>query len=282
MGRLDARPMSAPGDACARWIRDGRRRRHARRRHGPPNAMPLRSSPRRPAPRQSDPRRPRHGPAKSLSTYGYPRATAPTLQRVASEGAVFERALAPAPWTLPSQATMFTGRQPHEHGADWSKPLDSRYPTLAEALPRAAIDSRVRGEHAERHPLPRTRARVHSFRRFAGLGRPPGAQHVDRPPDRRPGSLRHWLNYHEVADRQPAERITTNFLTWVRANRERPFFAFLNYFDAHDPYLPPDPFSTSPDHVAVPRLASGTPESHRGRWTGENCLLSKDRRRSRI
>jgi arylsulfatase A-like enzyme len=45
-------------------------------------------------------------------------------------------------------------------------------------------------------------------------------------------------------DRQPAERITSNFLTWLRANRERPFFAFLNYFDAHDPYLPPEPFAT--------------------------------------
>ena len=30
------------------------------------------------------------------------------------------------------------------------------------------------------------------------------------------------------------------FLDWLRRERrDRPFFAFLNYFDAHDPYVPP-------------------------------------------
>jgi arylsulfatase A-like enzyme len=183
--------------------------------------------------------------AKSLSTYGYPRATAPTLQRVASEGAVFERALAPAPWTLPSQATMFTGRQPHEHGADWSKPLDSRYPTLAEAL--RARGYATAGFAANTLNVTRFHGLARGFIHFEDLPVSAGRLALSTSIGRLivgQGSLRHWLNYHEVADRQPAERITTNFLTWMRANRERPFFAFLNYFDAHDPYLPPDPFAT--------------------------------------
>ena len=29
------------------------------------------------------------------------------------------------------------------------------------------------------------------------------------------------------------------FLDWLPTHKEEPFFAFLNYFDAHDPYLAP-------------------------------------------
>ncbi len=183
--------------------------------------------------------------SKSLGTYGYPRATAPALQRVASEGAVFERALAPAPWTLPSHATMFTGRQPHEHGADWSKPLDGRYPTLAEAL--RARGYATAGFAANTLNVTRIHGLARGFIHFEDLPVSAGGLALSTSIGRLivgQGSLRHWLNYHEVADRQPAERITSNFLTWLGANRERPFFAFLNYFDAHDPYLPPDPFAT--------------------------------------
>ena len=37
-------------------------------------------------------------------------------------------------WTLPSHASMFTGRWPHELSAGWFTPLDGTYPTLAEFL----------------------------------------------------------------------------------------------------------------------------------------------------
>ena len=38
-------------------------------------------------------------------------------------------------------------------------------------------------------------------------------------------------------------RINDDFLGWLRRRRQdRPFFAFLNYFDAHDPYVPPAEF----------------------------------------
>ena len=36
-----------------------------------------------------------------------------------------------------------------------------------------------------------------------------------------------------------APEVTGNFLNWVSSNDERPFFAFLNYMEAHNPYLPP-------------------------------------------
>ena len=37
-----------------------------------------------------------------------------------------------------------------------------------------------------------------------------------------------------------AREINDAFLDWLRRRRtDRPFFAFLNYFDAHAPYMPP-------------------------------------------
>ncbi len=45
--------------------------------------------------------------------------------------------------------------------------------------------------------------------------------------------------------RKSAEEINGAFLAWLaHAEAGRPFFAFLNYCDAHAPYLPPDPFAT--------------------------------------
>ena len=37
-----------------------------------------------------------------------------------------------------------------------------------------------------------------------------------------------------------AREINDSFLNWLSRRRpDRPFFAFLNYFDAHEPYVPP-------------------------------------------
>lgn len=55
--------------------------------------------------------------AKHLSLYGYGRPTTPHLERLAQECSVFTRCLAPACWTVPSHASLFTGLYPSQHGA---------------------------------------------------------------------------------------------------------------------------------------------------------------------
>ncbi|MBV8217148.1 MAG: sulfatase-like hydrolase/transferase, partial [Solirubrobacterales bacterium] len=68
------------------------------------------------------------------SSYGYERPTTPTLERLAQQGIRFDEARATAPWTLPSHASFFTGRWPHELDVRWLTPLRGQSPTLAEYL----------------------------------------------------------------------------------------------------------------------------------------------------
>ena len=72
--------------------------------------------------------------AGHLSLHGYDRPTSPTLEGLARRGVRFDRVQATSSWTLPSHASFFTGRWPHELSAGWLTPLDATYPTLAEYL----------------------------------------------------------------------------------------------------------------------------------------------------
>ena len=75
--------------------------------------------------------------ADHLSTYGYSRETSPNITKLASQGVLFQNAIAATSWTLPSHASILTGVLPHETGAD--RPdgsVDQSMPTVAEAFRR--------------------------------------------------------------------------------------------------------------------------------------------------
>src|SRR5262249_6545460 len=51
--------------------------------------------------------------------------------------------------------------------------------------------------------------------------------------------LREFLGYHQYLGRKTAAELSEGFLNWLEGrDRRRPFFAFLNYFDTHTPYIP--------------------------------------------
>ncbi|MGF1503659.1 MAG: sulfatase-like hydrolase/transferase, partial [Anaerolineae bacterium] len=73
--------------------------------------------------------------AERMSVYGYQKETTPVLGEFAEDATVFERAFAPAPWTVPSHASMFTGLYPTVHQTTQSyATLPDEIPTLAELL----------------------------------------------------------------------------------------------------------------------------------------------------
>jgi len=179
--------------------------------------------------------------ADHLSGYGYSRETSPNLDHVAQMGVLFEEAFAAASWTLPSHASLLTGRYPSQHGAEMG-PLDGRYPTIGEVF-------RSRGYRTGAFS-----ANSFFFCRRMGLGR--GFVHFDD----YSGSLIqaavrtcYGRNLEAVLNRlglkifpvrRTAPEINSSFLRWVDSRPHRPFFAVLNYFDVHDPYFPPQPYRT--------------------------------------
>jgi arylsulfatase A-like enzyme len=54
--------------------------------------------------------------ADHVGVYGYPRDTTPTIDAVANDGILFERAYAQANWTKPSVASLMTGLYVRNHG----------------------------------------------------------------------------------------------------------------------------------------------------------------------
>lgn len=178
--------------------------------------------------------------AASLSLYGHARPTSPELERLGREGVVFDQALAPAPWTLPSHASMFTGRWPHELSTGWFRPLDGRDSTLAEAL--AARGYRTGGFVANLIYTDYEKGLARGFQRYEDF--PLGLATLLRSctltrrlSDTR--AFRVLLGTDQVLGRKHAAEVNAEFLAWQATAGPRPFFAFLNYFDAHDPYLPP-------------------------------------------
>jgi len=156
--------------------------------------------------------------ADHTSAYGYSRPTTPRLDALAQQGLLFEHARAVAPWTLPSHASLFTGRLPHQHGCHWEhRWLADSQETIAETL--AAAGFTTFGVTTN----PNASSLYHLDQGFASF------QETWRLRDRHRG----------LADSAIANLEIRRFLE--RRDRERPFFVFVNYSDAHLPYSPPPP-----------------------------------------
>ncbi len=182
----------------------------------------------------------------SMSLYGYERLTTPHLGELARRSVVFDYAIATSSWTLPSHASLMTGYWPHEVSANWHTPLDGRRPTLAEAF--ASRGYRTGGFAANPIFTTREYGIARGFSRYRDFTFTPG-EIINNSPlastiAKRP-LLRRIIGNHDVLGRKTAPMVTRELLGWLRSGEtERPFFAFLNYFDAHDPYLPPPPFES--------------------------------------
>lgn len=192
--------------------------------------------------------------AVDLSLYGYARPTTPELERFAARGTVFDLAFAVASWTLPSHASMFTGCWPFQLGVTWEHGLDERWPTLAEVLrahgyatagfsgnaPAVSWETGLsRGfEHFDDYPISLWTATQATA--FGNVLYGPVRRVVTPALRQLPGLWRVRLPVQGQS--RPAGQISAAFLSWLDRARPAPFFAFLNFIDAHTPYTPPDSF----------------------------------------
>ncbi len=181
--------------------------------------------------------------AASLSAYGYTRATSPFLSELAARGVRFDQAIAPAPWTLASHASMFTGRYPHELSIGWSVPLDDREPTLAERLGQQGYATY--GVAANLHYCSYEFGIDRGFARYRdydiSLSEMLRTSSLSRTVSM---AFNRYLPREFSPGRQSATRINERLLDLIASRGQRPFFAFANYYDAHGPYTPPAPYDT--------------------------------------
>jgi arylsulfatase A-like enzyme len=180
--------------------------------------------------------------AQSLSLYGYHRRTSPQLDRLAQDGIVFAKAMATAPWTLPSHASMFTGRFHHELSTSLATPLDGTFPTLAEVL--GTLGYVTAGFVANLDYCNREFGLARGFHHYEDYPISAG-QIINSAALSRSltGQIRLSLGNYEDINRKRAPDINRAYLSWLaRQDSEQPYFAFLNYFDAHSPYIAPPEF----------------------------------------
>lgn len=178
--------------------------------------------------------------AASLSLYGYGRETTPNLDARSREGVVFERAYATSPWTLPSHVSAFTGRWPYEFTANWFVPFQGEHPTLAEVLQSRgyATAGFVANTVYAAWESGLNRGFLHYEDYVLGPGELLLSCGLGRKLAHTPW-VRRIFGFYDILDRKDAQEVTDSFLRWHSRSRTRPFFVFLNYLDAHEPYLPP-------------------------------------------
>jgi len=175
--------------------------------------------------------------ADHLGCYGYERDTSPNLDRLAAEALLYERAFSTTSWTLPAHASLFTGKFTSSHGARYDPGGPLRL-TSGITGPAEWNDYRARGLSPGETTLAGTlRAAGYAtagvvagpwMKRVFGLDA--GFEHYDDD------------QVHTLSGRLASE-VTNAALGWLaRLDGERPFFLFLNYYDAHSPFEAPEPF----------------------------------------
>jgi arylsulfatase A-like enzyme len=150
--------------------------------------------------------------ASHLGCYGYERDTSPYIDAFAAGATLYQRAFATAPWTLPTHASMMTGRFPFEHGAHTFKindhvvreyPLDESFLTLAEALKQEGFETAAFTANTA-YLDPRW-------------------------------NLSQGFDVYENK-RLQGEHINQKIFDWLDSHRSDRFFLFINYMDTHGPY----------------------------------------------
>ena len=164
--------------------------------------------------------------ADHVHCYGYDRIRTPALDLLAEQGIRFTQAFTPSPITNSSHTSIMTGLLPSSHGvSDFGVPLAAKYPTLAELLAKGGY-----------HTAAFIGAVILDSKNLApGLDR--GFEFYDNFPEVATTKSR-WgrLERRGMEVEERAE-------SWLNTHPAGEHFVWLHFYDPHDPYEPPPPYS---------------------------------------
>ena len=161
--------------------------------------------------------------ADRLGCYGSRTVKTPNIDALAAGGTLFEETITPVPLTLPSHASILTGRYPAEHGIrdNGFYRLPKGYPTLATEFAKAGYQ---------------TAAFVASGTLNGVFGLNQGFDLYD--------DMSVVKGRTQLTDRseRPADKVTAKVAEWLKNSVKKPFFLWVHYFDPHAPYEPPESY----------------------------------------
>jgi arylsulfatase A-like enzyme/Flp pilus assembly protein TadD len=157
-----------------------------------------------------------------LGCYGSRFVKTPAIDRLAASGALFGRAFAHTPLTLPSHTSILLGTAPLQHGVH-----DNGNFKVPDGLPTLATFLKERGYA--------TGAFIGAFPLDARFGLARGFDVYDESYGSGTG-----LDFQFVERR--AEAVVGAALAWLDG-RAGPWFVWVHVFDPHQPYEPPAPYA---------------------------------------
>ncbi len=157
-----------------------------------------------------------------LSCYGSKLVQTPRIDGLAAHGALFERAFAHAPLTLPSHTNILLGLTPLAHGVNESNKsiVPGEFTTLAELLKKSGYA---------------TAAFVSAFPLDSRFGLTRGFDVYDDNYPSRPAA-------GEAYSERPAGKTVAAALRWLAGRKEK-WFCWVHLWDPHMPYAPPEPYA---------------------------------------
>ncbi len=189
--------------------------------------------------------------ADRLGCYGYGRPTSPRLDAFAEKALLFEEAIAPSTWTLPSHASVFTGLHPAVHLAGWNQVR----PRLRVELETLAETFRKRGYL--------TAAFTEGVAVQAALG---FSQGFDVYSD--------GLEGQKISGGFLVEQTIADAAAWLERYQHLPFFLFVHTYQVHEPYGAPagweSKFCDVEDGLAKKKLKAAKVPPNRARERASN------------
>ena len=164
--------------------------------------------------------------ADHIGCYGASGIKTPTLDGLARDGIVFERAISQVPLTWPSHAAILTGTYPFQNGVQdfTGQPLDERFRSVAQVFKQQGYAT---GAVVSAFVLDRSWGLARGFDFYDDAFSAEAFRQKDI----------------GLVDRKAGESVS-RALAWLKKTQRRPFFFWLHLYDPHSPYDPPEPFRT--------------------------------------